>query len=80
LSGLVALSRGKASGYPRLTVSGVRFETLQSLAGATPFASSGRFEISYPLAGLTNADNFFGMASQSLGTFAIGQRLVPTDF
>ena len=24
LSGLVALSRGKASGYPRLTVSGVR--------------------------------------------------------
>jgi hypothetical protein len=63
-----------------LTVSGVRFETLQSLAGGTPLTSSGRLEISYPFAGLSDADNFFGMASQSLGTFAIGQRLVPTDF
>ena len=63
-----------------LTVSGVRFETLQGLAGDTAFTSSGRFEISYPLAGLADSDNFFGMASQSLGTFAIGQRLVPTDF
>jgi len=63
-----------------LTVSGVRFETLQGLAGGTPFTSSGRLEITYPLAGLSDSDNFFGMASQSLGTFAIGQRLVPTDF
>ncbi len=63
-----------------LTVSGVRFETLQGLAGETPFTSSGRLEITYPFAGLSNSDNFFGMASQSLGTFAIGQRLVPTDF
>jgi hypothetical protein len=63
-----------------LTVSGVRLETLQGLAGDVQFTSGGRLDISYPLPGLTSSDNFFGMASQSLGTFAIGQRLVPTDF
>jgi hypothetical protein len=63
-----------------LTVSGVRFETLQGLAGGDPFTSSGRLDITYPFEGLDDSDNFFGMASQALGTFAIGQRLVPTDF
>lgn len=63
-----------------LTVSGVKLETLQGVSGNFQFPSGGRLEISYPLPGLTSDDNFFGMASQSLGTFAIGQRLVPTDF
>lgn len=63
-----------------LTVGGVTLETLQGISGNFQFPSGGRLEIAYPLAGLTNNDNFFGMASQSLGTFAIGQRLVPTDF
>jgi len=60
-------------------VSGVRFDTLQNLAGGATLDTAGRLELNVP-AQTTGFDNFFGMASQSLGTFSVGQRLVPVDF
>jgi len=57
-----------------LTVTGVRFTDVQTLADATPLTSSGKvvFGATSPLP--ENA-NLLGLMSQSLGTFAVGQGL-----
>ncbi|MBM4246126.1 MAG: hypothetical protein FJ148_20400 [Deltaproteobacteria bacterium] len=57
-----------------LTVTGVLFTAVQTLAGATPVTSSGKviFGTTSPLP--ANA-NLLGLMSQSLGTFAVGQGL-----
>lgn len=55
-----------------LPVNGVTFTDLQSLAGGTPFTSSGKVLLG--LDDLLPANvNLVGLISQSLGTFAVGQ-------
>lgn len=59
-------------------VTGVEFESLQSLSGNASFTSSGRLD--FTLGAFNNAnESFFGTSSQSLGTFAGAQRLIPVD-
>ncbi len=70
---------GQLIGTVPATVSGVRFDTLQGLSNGLPLTSSGRLEIVYP-GRSGGSQNFFGMASQSLGTFAVGQPFVPLVF
>jgi hypothetical protein len=57
-----------------ITVTGVRFTDVQTLADATPLTSSGKvvFGTTSPLA---DNSNLLGLMSQSLGTFAVGQGL-----
>lgn len=62
-----------------VAVPGVRFDSLQGISNGVALTSSGRLEILFP--GRSGVyENFFGMASQSLGTFAVGQPFVPIDF
>lgn len=58
-------------------LSGVVFNDLQSLAGVVPLIAPGRLEFLITPPGGTN---IFGLFSQALGTFAVGQRLPPIDF
>lgn len=57
-----------------ISLDGVLFSDLQAIAGATELASSGK--VRFLLSGfLPPSGNFFGLFSQSLGTFAVGQRM-----
>lgn len=56
------------------SVDGVLFSDLESIAGSTPLTSSGKVRFLLPQF-LPPFGNFFGLFSQSLGTYAIGQRM-----
>jgi hypothetical protein len=57
-----------------IPVNGVAFTDLQTLAGGTPFTSSGKALLGFDVPLPANA-NLLGLMSQSLGTFAVGQGL-----
>ncbi len=57
-----------------LTVTGVLFTDVQTLADATPLTSSGKVVFG-ATAPLPDNANLLGLMSQSLGTFAVGQGL-----
>jgi hypothetical protein len=62
----------------QVSIAGVELDSLQSLSGLDTFPSGGRLELTV---GNFNSplESLFGAFSQSLGTFAGGQRLVPVD-
>ena len=57
-----------------ITVTGVRFTDVQTLADATPLTSSGKVVLG-TTAPLPESANLLGLMSQSLGTFSVGQGL-----
>lgn len=57
-----------------ITVTGVRFADVQTLADATPLTSSGKVILG-TTAPLPESANLLGLMSQSLGTFSVGQGL-----
>lgn len=72
LSAVVIDAAGNDVGSGTVAVNGVVFTDVQSLAGVTPLASSGK--VALGLTGPLPANaNLLGLMSQSLGTFAVGQ-------
>lgn len=60
------------------SITGVDLTSLQDLAGLTTFPSGGRLDV--VVGNFNSADeSLFGAYSQSLGTFAGAQRLIPVD-
>ncbi len=57
-----------------LLVSGVHLDTLQSLAGRTTLKASGKIWFTSD-GSVSDDENLFGLVSQSLGTFSVGQRM-----
>lgn len=55
-------------------VNGVHLDTLQNLAGATTLTSSGKITIATRNP-VPDDTNLFGLVSQALGTFSVGQRM-----
>lgn len=58
-----------------LSVAGVHFDDVQSLAGDTPLSSSGKLILENSAPSVPVGVNVFGLMSQSLDTFAVGQRM-----